>query len=230
MPTYPGLAYLEGDSGTVVVRATVQTDGRVVDTSVDVSSGYRALDEAALRAVREARFNAVGGSSPKHDRTARIPIHFSSGQSLQARVVLLGAEGTTQPKPRKPALQWPSGYRHPQYVPAGTAMPFRDATKSVLALARKSPPVAGGPRLYAEFVDAAAGGTPKAIWFALDPGKPYGIIVRYTFAGAAEHPVVTVAAACPTGPSTCAQSMPELLRGPFFARAATTTAAAEPDQ
>jgi hypothetical protein len=96
-------------------------------------------------------------------------------------------------------------------------------------LASKAPPVAGGPRLFAEFVDkAAADGTPQAVWFALDPGKPYGMIVRYTFSGAPGRPVVDVAAACPNDPSVCANAMPELLRGPFFARATTAGATTAP--
>ncbi len=37
--------------GTVVVRFTIQRDGRLTDTTVERSSGYSALDQAAQRAV-----------------------------------------------------------------------------------------------------------------------------------------------------------------------------------
>lgn len=222
VPQYPGLAYLEGFSGTVIVRATVQPDGRVADTQVDTSSGHLALDEAALRAVRQSQFNAINGASLTRNRIARIPFHFSAGRQQDVRVVLLGAAGATQAKQNEPALEWPSAYVHPRYEQAATPMQFRDALDTVRELAHAAPPVSGGPQMYAEFVEkAASGDVPKAIWFALDPGKPYGMIVRYTFAGAPAQPVVNVAAACPNDSAACAEAVPALLMGPFFAPAAS---------
>lgn len=136
--------------------------------------------------------------------------------------MLLGAADATQAKQHEPALAWPSGYVHPRYEQAATPMQFRGAFDTVRELAHAAPPVSGGPELYAEFVEkAASGDVPKAIWFALDPGKPYGMIVRYTFAGAPAQPVVSVAAACPGGSVACAEAMPALLMGPFFAPAAS---------
>lgn len=172
VPQYPGLAYLEGFSGTVIVRATVQPDGRVADTQIDTSSGHLALDEAALRAVRQVRFNAISGASAARNRTARIPFHFSTDRQRDARVVLLGMTDATPPKQHEPAIEWPSGYVHPRYEQAATTMQFKDALDIVRELAHAAPPVSGGPHLYAEFVErAASGDVPNAIWFALDPAN-----------------------------------------------------------
>jgi TonB family protein len=221
------LAFLEGFAGRVIVDAKVATDGRVADATVEISSGHRALDAAALRSVRASRFNVATDAAALHDRKARIPINFSMGGAASQRVVLLGAPDKQATNDHRPALQWPAGYLHPRYAPAAVSMPFDAALATVRALAHLGPPVAGGARIYAEFVeDGSAGDPPKVIWFALDPGKPWGMLVRYTFSGAPANPVVTVATACPGDSPACMQAMPELLRGPFFARAATTATAA----
>lgn len=53
---YPSHVKDAGVGGTVVVRARVDTLGRVVDAVIDTSSGLRILDEAALTAVRSFEF------------------------------------------------------------------------------------------------------------------------------------------------------------------------------
>lgn len=73
---YPGGA--RGASGTVRVRITVGRDGSLRGVSLAGSSGHRALDEAALRAVRAARHfpNAPRGLS-KPTYTFTLPMRFS---------------------------------------------------------------------------------------------------------------------------------------------------------
>ena len=55
-PLYPPAAQRARESGTVLLRVVVDTQGRPAEVTVARSSGYRRLDEAAMRAVREARF------------------------------------------------------------------------------------------------------------------------------------------------------------------------------
>ncbi|HKL46572.1 MAG TPA: TonB family protein [Roseovarius sp.] len=73
---YPGGA--RGASGTVRVRITVGRDGSLRGVSLAGSSGHRALDEAALRAVRAAGHfpNAPRGLS-KPTYTFTLPMRFS---------------------------------------------------------------------------------------------------------------------------------------------------------
>jgi protein TonB len=52
-PDYPREAVNTGQQGRVKLLVTVATDGTVSAASVEVSSGYPLLDEAALRAVRK---------------------------------------------------------------------------------------------------------------------------------------------------------------------------------
>ena len=53
---YPDASRRRGESGVVLVRATVGIDGRCKLAELERSSGYPALDAAALEAVRSARF------------------------------------------------------------------------------------------------------------------------------------------------------------------------------
>lgn len=68
---YPESLRRRGIEGQVVVRVTVGARGRVVDAQVATSSGYIALDSAALRMVRDTRFAAPGQT-----RVGRLPVRF----------------------------------------------------------------------------------------------------------------------------------------------------------
>jgi protein TonB len=55
-PAYPMAARRRGDQGTVAVKVLVSADGFPANVSLEKTSGYPALDEAALNAVRTWRF------------------------------------------------------------------------------------------------------------------------------------------------------------------------------
>jgi protein TonB len=55
-PHYPTESRRRHEQGTVVLGLTLDVNGKVADISVVHSSGYRRLDEAALRAVRKWRW------------------------------------------------------------------------------------------------------------------------------------------------------------------------------
>lgn len=55
-PVYPASALRNGETGTVSLSMLVGTDGRVVQTRMDASSGSRALDRAASEALSLCRF------------------------------------------------------------------------------------------------------------------------------------------------------------------------------
>ncbi len=57
-PEYPLLARLRGEEGRVEIKVSVGPGGRLLDVSVLGTSGFAALDRAAVKAVREARFAA----------------------------------------------------------------------------------------------------------------------------------------------------------------------------
>ena len=58
-PVYPATSRRLEEEGTVVLRFLVQADGKVVDSQVEKSSGFRRLDEAARQALARCQFKAA---------------------------------------------------------------------------------------------------------------------------------------------------------------------------
>ncbi|KQW97313.1 energy transducer TonB [Massilia sp. Root418] len=55
-PDYPRNAQRNGDTGTVTLALLIGTDGRVADSKVEKSSGFRELDRAAQVGLGLCRF------------------------------------------------------------------------------------------------------------------------------------------------------------------------------
>ncbi|NLI98670.1 energy transducer TonB [bacterium] len=55
-PNYPPDARLQGEEGTVIIKALVGTDGKVNKVEISQSSGYSSLDSAARDAAGEWEF------------------------------------------------------------------------------------------------------------------------------------------------------------------------------
>lgn len=51
---YPSSSRMNGEEGKVVLKAVIRADGQLATVSIQKSSGYSALDEAAMEAVRLA--------------------------------------------------------------------------------------------------------------------------------------------------------------------------------
>lgn len=56
MPEYPLQSRQFEETGTVVLNFLIDVDGRVLQSRVESSSGYRRLDDAARRALSLCRF------------------------------------------------------------------------------------------------------------------------------------------------------------------------------
>ncbi len=74
-PRYPRMARRRGLEGEVLLELTLGADGRLLSVSVMESAGH-GFDEAALEAVRRARFRpAVRNGRPEACRVL-LPVHF----------------------------------------------------------------------------------------------------------------------------------------------------------
>jgi TonB family protein len=71
---YPQEAQRGGQQGVVQLHFTIQRSGEVSEATVIHSSGYRLLDEYAVKAVREANFNPIPAEWP--DKELRIAAAF----------------------------------------------------------------------------------------------------------------------------------------------------------
>jgi protein TonB len=65
----------------VVVRVSVQSDGKVGNAVVSKSSGHKVLDEAALEAVKNWRFRPAQRAGQAVNATLDVPVVFQLEQS-----------------------------------------------------------------------------------------------------------------------------------------------------
>lgn len=75
-PHYPPFARRLGYEGRVVVRILVLPTGTVGTASIERSSGYAVLDEAALAAIKRWRFRPAQRAGQPVDATLNVPITF----------------------------------------------------------------------------------------------------------------------------------------------------------
>jgi protein TonB len=75
-PRYPISAYREKAQGTVVLRAEVLPDGSSGQVRLHRSSGFDALDEAALATVKRWRFKPATENGKPVKQWVDIPITF----------------------------------------------------------------------------------------------------------------------------------------------------------
>jgi TonB family protein len=76
-PNYPEVARSEGWQGTVILRVLVDQEGRSRAVEVSRSSGFDALDRAALETVKSWRFHPARYGQRRVESWVRIPIVFS---------------------------------------------------------------------------------------------------------------------------------------------------------
>ncbi|HEX2586015.1 MAG TPA: TonB family protein [Steroidobacteraceae bacterium] len=74
-PAYPASAERAGEEGTVLLEIQVDTLGRAMNVQVARSSGFDALDRAAMNAVKQWKFN-----QPSTIVKVRVPVTFKLSQ------------------------------------------------------------------------------------------------------------------------------------------------------
>lgn len=74
---YPRVSRELGESGTVRLRLLIDEQGRLKSVSVVQSSGYPRLDQQALSAMRQARFQPLVENGLAREVTATTSIVFS---------------------------------------------------------------------------------------------------------------------------------------------------------
>jgi len=77
LPTYPAAAREQGLEGLVVLNVEVLKSGRVGEVHVAVSSGARALDQAALEAVKRWTFAPARQGGRPVDSLVEVPVKFT---------------------------------------------------------------------------------------------------------------------------------------------------------
>lgn len=75
-PAYPATARRSGEEGTVMLRVLVSRDGAPLKIEIDQSSRSRALDDAALDAVKGWRFVPARRGTEPVEGWVRVPLVF----------------------------------------------------------------------------------------------------------------------------------------------------------
>jgi protein TonB len=75
-PVYPALSKRLREEGTVVLRVNLDAQGNVLDITVEKSSSFQRLDQAALEAVKHWRFIPAKRGQTALPSTALVPIEF----------------------------------------------------------------------------------------------------------------------------------------------------------
>ncbi|WP_333874054.1 energy transducer TonB [Methylobacter sp.] len=75
-PKYPGIATSRGWEGTVQLRVKVSAEGDSEEVTVQRSSGYEVLDEAAIEAVEKWKFIPAKRGETPVSSSVIVPINF----------------------------------------------------------------------------------------------------------------------------------------------------------
>lgn len=87
-PSYPQAALDRGQQGRVILSVDIDVTGRASNVSIKESSGFRSLDDSALKAVRKWKFEpAKLGRMPVASK-ADVPIRFVLEDELKRRAGL----------------------------------------------------------------------------------------------------------------------------------------------
>jgi protein TonB len=76
-PSYPASARRRGQTGVSLLRVSVDADGHPTAVSLERSSGYDALDRAALESVRNWDFQPATKGGKAVASTVFVPVRFS---------------------------------------------------------------------------------------------------------------------------------------------------------
>ena len=75
-PPYPVLARRRGYEGLVLLEVLVTREGRVAELRVKKSSGYKVLDRAAVKAVKNWLFEPGVKNGTTIDMWVEVPVRF----------------------------------------------------------------------------------------------------------------------------------------------------------
>ncbi|BCR03006.1 hypothetical protein DESUT3_00750 [Desulfuromonas versatilis] len=76
-PTYPRQARLRRWEGEVLLKVRVGISGRVLEATLEHSSGYPVLDRSALEGVHAWRFRPATSNGTPVEEEVRVPVRFS---------------------------------------------------------------------------------------------------------------------------------------------------------
>lgn len=164
---YPALLKDAGIGGRVMVWVYIDEEGTVGETRVQETSGYPSLDEAAMQALREAKFSPATNRGEPVPVWIALPVTFQTdtpqvpadGIMIEPAAEPQGAGVRAESADAEPAADAMDGLaREPQFTPREIDPRLRDTGEFTRLLAREYP---------AELRDAGIGGR-VLVWVFID--------------------------------------------------------------
>lgn len=76
VPPYPSLARKRNQEGLVLIKCQINETGEATACSIEKSSGYRLLDDAALKTVRNWKFQPAWNGGKTTQGAITVPVEF----------------------------------------------------------------------------------------------------------------------------------------------------------
>ncbi len=71
-PTYPRASLVNEEKGTVLMGFLVAVDGKVVESKIEKSSGFKNLDRAAMNALSQCKFKPAAKDGKPEQGWAKV--------------------------------------------------------------------------------------------------------------------------------------------------------------
>jgi TonB family protein len=122
LPEYPNESFKNAEQGTVVLDVLVTSEGSVGNVSVIESSGFWRLDEAAIKALWNWKFNPAKENGIAINQSVKISIPFKirTADDVREEQRRADAEQEIEDEKRRKWLETPEGKRY-QAVEAARA-------------------------------------------------------------------------------------------------------------
>ncbi|WP_338844506.1 energy transducer TonB [Massilia sp. W12] len=71
-PAYPRASLMNEEKGTVLMGFLIAADGRVVESKIEKSSGFKGLDKAAISALSQCKFKPASKDGKPEQGWAKV--------------------------------------------------------------------------------------------------------------------------------------------------------------
>jgi len=194
---------MDGATGTVVLGATSDACGRVLSVTVKKSSGHKALDNAAIKAVQDWTLSADQGLTVV-EGVVYVPVEFQ---------ISTAAHGPSAP-------DWPKTHGYPRYVLVDDSGGYANAAEAETAIdaLNTSSRMVPYPIVPSKFVQLEAP-TGREFWYFIYKGNKPEVAVRYQPVFDNGEPIVRLTVICDKEPKQCEAIRVLMMKGLSYASA-----------
>jgi len=202
-PIYPPDALRSGQGGKVVMEATFDDCGRVLEVVLTRGSKYKELDKAAVVSIKASIFSADERRKAVNGKIERV-INFTPDSGASIRPV-----------------DWPKTHKRPRYVLDDEAIAFASVAQASDAIKDSVPNVFRPPvfKFQHRFVQVEVPAGREFWLFLFAKTNMVAVAARYRPVMEPDGPAVRLSMKCELEKSQCEAVQDMLLKGLPFAKA-----------